>query len=254
MRVSRAAPNRSWYGRNFALDCMASRAWDECTAGDTRRIGVLKPCLEAPQTGRQNRRSRMGGAPPRKAARHTPLGIRKSRSLKACGTSLRISDRRRFQCGVAPLRLEALIFPCKFSVAPMTKWAHPCANCVGFAMDWKPSMRHGIFGVPNIRAASVLNSWEKLMTFAVQCPDCQRGNDDPFEVMARGHVDWTHCCWCSQHFFFLIAECKSCEEESVFAWSAAPLPGEIKALRCRVCDSPIELFDEPTFYGHSRRG
>jgi hypothetical protein len=92
------------------------------------------------------------------------------------------------------------------------------------------------------------------MTFAVHCPHCQRGNDDPFEVMARGEIDWTHCCWCKRLFFFMIAECKACEEESIFAWPGAPLPPEIKALRCRACDLPIELFDEPTSSGPIRHG
>lgn len=92
------------------------------------------------------------------------------------------------------------------------------------------------------------------MTFAVPCPYCHRSKDDPFEVMARGDIDWTHCSWCTRRFLFLIAECKACEEESVFTWPEAPLPLEIRALRCRACDLPIELLDESTSSGHLGRG
>lgn len=92
------------------------------------------------------------------------------------------------------------------------------------------------------------------MAFALHCPHCTCGNDDPFEVMARGHVDWMHCSGCARHFYFLIAECKACEEESTFAWQGAPLPSDMKALRCRACGLPVELLDEPTFSDRLGRG
>ena len=45
------------------------------------------------------------------------------------------------------------------------------------------------------------------MTFVVQCPYCRHGNEDPFEVMTRGEVDWTRCASCEAKFFYLIADC-----------------------------------------------
>ena len=41
------------------------------------------------------------------------------------------------------------------------------------------------------------------MTFAVHCPHCNDANHDPFEVMARGEVDWTLCAGCGERFIFL---------------------------------------------------
>jgi hypothetical protein len=82
------------------------------------------------------------------------------------------------------------------------------------------------------------------MTFAVHCPHCDAGNEDPFEVMARGDVDWMNCCSCRGKFFFLIAECQTCEAECVFAWHAAPPPDWTRLLRCSHCDQRLELSDD----------
>jgi hypothetical protein len=91
------------------------------------------------------------------------------------------------------------------------------------------------------------------MTFAVHCPHCDAANEDPFEVMARGDVDWMNCAACRRKFFFLIAECQACEEECEFAWQAAPSPEWTRVLRCSHCDQPLELSDDARLADHFGR-
>ena len=91
------------------------------------------------------------------------------------------------------------------------------------------------------------------MAFAVHCPHCDAANEDPFEVMVRGDVDWMNCGACGSKFFFLIAECQACEEESVFAWQAAPPPEGTRLLRCSHCGQRLELSDDARLADHSGR-
>ena len=79
------------------------------------------------------------------------------------------------------------------------------------------------------------------MTFAVCCPHCNDANGDPFEVMARGEIDWTLCAGCGKRFYFLVAECNACEEESVFAWKEAPVPPWTPGLCCGHCGQRLEF-------------
>lgn len=90
------------------------------------------------------------------------------------------------------------------------------------------------------------------MTFAVHCPHCRGSNEDPFEVMPRGDIDWVTCSSCSKRFFFLLAECAVCEGESVFTWPGAPVPPWTSALCCGHCGRPLELSDDVLVAKHVR--
>ena len=81
------------------------------------------------------------------------------------------------------------------------------------------------------------------MTFVVQCPHCRHGNEDPFEVMTRGEVDWTLCASCNVKFFYLMADCQACEEECVFTWRAAPESPQTSLLECSQCAHRLEISD-----------
>ena len=92
------------------------------------------------------------------------------------------------------------------------------------------------------------------MTFAVNCPHCRFGNVDPFEVMTRGDLDWTLCASCGRKFYFLIADCAACEEESMFAWEEPPAPPWTSRLACSHCGLRLEFSDEAHFADQSRGG
>jgi hypothetical protein len=84
----------------------------------------------------------------------------------------------------------------------------------------------------------------EAVTFAVHCPHCRHGNEDPFEVMALGDLDWTRCASCGRKFFYLIADCQACEGESVFTWAAPPEPPWTALLRCSHCGDRLTLCNE----------
>ena len=90
------------------------------------------------------------------------------------------------------------------------------------------------------------------MNFAVICPHCQCGNEDPFDVMTRNDIDWTHCESCGRKFHYLIADCASCEEESVFAWREPPDTPPTLRLDCSCCGLHLEFSDEAYFADQSR--
>lgn len=92
-----------------------------------------------------------------------------------------------------------------------------------------------------------------MTTFAVKCPHCLASDEDPFEVLARGDIDWTMCVSCGKKFYFLVVECQACEEESVFTWQAVPEPPWTRSLHCSHCGRPLELSDEALLNEYFRR-
>lgn len=79
--------------------------------------------------------------------------------------------------------------------------------------------------------------------FSVTCPACQHANDDPFEVMARGSVDWTTCVGCRRPFSYLILLCEHCVEESAFTGTDAALQ-DVAFVTCKHCSRPLSQNDE----------
>jgi ribosomal protein L37E len=92
------------------------------------------------------------------------------------------------------------------------------------------------------------------MKFAVICPHCQVGNEDPLDMMTRNDLDSTHCESCGKKFHYLIADCASCEEESVFEWQEAPDPPPASRLDCSRCGLRLEFSDGTYFADQSRVG
>ena len=67
-----------------------------------------------------------------------------------------------------------------------------------------------------------------MTVLSVHCPRCMHANEDPFEVMARDEVDWMNCHGCGKKFFFLLAGCDTCVDESIFTWRNLPSPAQTR--------------------------
>jgi hypothetical protein len=83
-----------------------------------------------------------------------------------------------------------------------------------------------------------------MTTFELQCPHCQAANEDPFEVVPRGEFDWMICTGCTKKFYFFVAECEACEEETVFTWQVVPEPPWTTSLCCSYCTRRIGISNE----------
>ena len=82
------------------------------------------------------------------------------------------------------------------------------------------------------------------MDWSISCPWCQASNEDPFEVMPRGSVDWSTCVRCRNRFFLLVTDCHKCEQENMFAWRQVPLPAQMSGLACVACGWSVGRSDE----------
>ncbi|GAB3759110.1 hypothetical protein GCM10028796_05800 [Ramlibacter monticola] len=74
-----------------------------------------------------------------------------------------------------------------------------------------------------------------MEVLSVSCPYCSGSKEDAFETMARDRVDWTNCDSCKGKFFYLLACCDACVEESVFSWRERPSVPALEALWCNAC-------------------
>jgi len=71
----------------------------------------------------------------------------------------------------------------------------------------------------------------------LMCPFCRHEHADDYECLDGGRVDTIHCenPDCKKRFAFLIRECYTCGEESVFTWGEMPAPEAAAALFCEHC-------------------
>jgi hypothetical protein len=74
-----------------------------------------------------------------------------------------------------------------------------------------------------------------MAVLSVSCPYCFGSKEDAFETMSRDSLDWTHCDSCKGKFFYFLASCETCVEESVFSWRERPSASGLQTLRCNNC-------------------
>jgi uncharacterized OB-fold protein len=82
-----------------------------------------------------------------------------------------------------------------------------------------------------------------MAELSVPCPHCAHATNDAFETMTRDGVDWTHCGSCQEKFFYLLACCDACGEESTFSWRKRSTPFEAEPLRCNSCGHVFQPSD-----------
>ena len=79
------------------------------------------------------------------------------------------------------------------------------------------------------------------MKLILRCPFCENEHSDDWECLGPGGPEFLRCdnAACSMSFAFLIHECSSCENESVFTWKEMPDPQALAGLLCQHCAEPI---------------
>ena len=74
------------------------------------------------------------------------------------------------------------------------------------------------------------------------CPHCKAELADDLEVLDSGEVDRLRCenAGCGRQFWYMLCECVSCGEETVFTWQSVPAPDALAALSCEHCGVPFD--------------
>ena len=75
----------------------------------------------------------------------------------------------------------------------------------------------------------------------LRCPHCGQQHQDDFECLGSGSSEFLRCenPTCLMSFAFLIHECATCGNESVFAWKEMPGPTALAELLCHHCAEPL---------------
>jgi hypothetical protein len=79
--------------------------------------------------------------------------------------------------------------------------------------------------------------FETLNVLTLVCPFCRHEHTDDFECLDSGRADMILCenSDCKKQFAFLVRECLTCGEESVFTWEGMPTAEALAALFCEHC-------------------
>lgn len=75
----------------------------------------------------------------------------------------------------------------------------------------------------------------------LRCPYCGTMHSDDWECLEPGRTEFLRCenPRCMMSFVFLIRECASCENESVFMWGTMPGNEVLATLLCQHCAEPL---------------
>lgn len=75
----------------------------------------------------------------------------------------------------------------------------------------------------------------------LSCPFCGTKRTDDWECLAPERPDFLRCenQSCLMSFVFLVHECSTCAEESVFTWKEMPKPAALATLVCQHCAEPL---------------
>ena len=88
---------------------------------------------------------------------------------------------------------------------------------------------------------SLANLVPEVVNLILSCPYCGNQHSDDWECLGEGRPEFLRCqnAACSMSFAFLIHECSSCANESVYTWKEMPGPVELASLLCQHCAEPI---------------